>query len=51
MMVETTYGLMESLDVESLAESFEVLMVETTNGVDKRTEDELELVYPQGVKT
>lgn len=47
MMVETIDGLMESLDVESLDESFEVLMVETTDGFDKRAEDELEVVYPQ----
>lgn len=47
VMVETTYGLMESLDVVSLVESFEVLMVETTDGFDMRIGDELESVYPQ----
>lgn len=43
MVVETTNGPTESL----VAESFECMMVETTGGFDKRTEDELEVVYPQ----
>lgn len=47
MTVETTDGLMESLDAKSLDEYFEVLMVKTTDGFDKRVEDELELVFPQ----
>lgn len=47
MLVETIDGLMESLDVVSLAESFEVLMVKTTDGFDKRARDGLESAYPQ----
>lgn len=43
MMVEASNGLNESL----VAESFECMMVETTDGFDKKTEDELEVVYPQ----
>lgn len=46
-MMETTEGPMEPLVVESLAESFECMMVETTDGFDKRIEDELDAVYPQ----
>lgn len=41
MMMETTNGLIESLDVVSLAVSFEVLVVETIDGFNKRAEDEL----------
>lgn len=43
MMVETIDYLNESL----IAESFECMMVETTDGFDKKTEDELEVVYPE----
>ncbi|XP_050914946.1 uncharacterized protein LOC127129873 [Lathyrus oleraceus] len=46
MMVESTDGPMEPLAAESLDESFECMIVETTDGFDKRTEDELEVVYP-----
>lgn len=46
-MVETIYGLMVSLDDVSLAESFEVLMVDTIDGFDKGVEDELGSAYPQ----
>lgn len=47
MMVETTDGLMESSGIVCLAESFEVLMVETIDGFDKKAENGLETAYPQ----
>lgn len=47
MMVMTTNGLVESSDVVSLAESFEVLMVETTNSFNKKDESGLLSAYPQ----
>lgn len=46
MMVETTDGLVESSDVVYLVESFEVLMVETNDGFDKKTESGLLSAYP-----
>lgn len=46
-MIETTDGLVESSDVASLAESFEVLMVKTTDGFDNKAENGSESVYPQ----
>lgn len=46
MMVETNDSLNESL----VAESFECMMVENIDGFDKKTEDELEVVYPQAGK-
>lgn len=47
MMVKTTDGLVESSDMASLAESFDVLMVETTNGFDNKAENGSESAYPQ----
>ena len=47
MMVKTIHGLVESSDVASLAESFEVLMVKTTDGFDNKAENGLESTYPQ----
>lgn len=47
MMVETTDGIIESSDVTSLAESLEVLMVETIVGFDNKAENGLESAYPQ----
>lgn len=46
-MVKTTDGNVESSDVVSLAESFEVLMIETTDGFDNKAEYGLESAYPQ----
>lgn len=47
MMVETTEGLVEASDVASLAESFEVLMVETTEGFGSKAKNQPESAYPQ----
>lgn len=51
MMVETTDDLVESSDMASLAESFEVLMVETIEGFDNKAKNGLESAYPQQGKS
>lgn len=43
MMVDTTDGPNEYL----VAKYFECMMVETTDGFDKKIVDELEVVYPR----
>lgn len=47
MIVETTGGLIEVLKATSLAESFEVMMVETIEGFKVKDERRPESAYPQ----
>ena len=46
MMVETTDGLVEVFNVVSLSVSFEVPMVETTEGFSNKAENQSESAYP-----
>lgn len=46
MMVEITDGLMDVSKATSLAESFEVLMVKTTEGFGNKAERKSESAYP-----
>lgn len=51
MMVEIADGLIEVSKATSLAESFEVMMVETTEGFGNKAERRSEAAYPEPEKS